>query len=167
MQIAIQFTNTLTKPQEQPIYTPDPSDILSVSTPSSIEEQSDDQENQPNDLTLELKSREVVYIPRDWVADKLHQIKTSSSLSVNTFVLPRTVQTARNVLSMDIQTENEAHATFQLQFFQNGIVKLNCTNPINPSKFSFEMVEKPANLVPYDLEDSITIEETQAVVNHG
>jgi len=52
----------------------------------------------------------------------------------------------------------------ELHFFEDGIVKFNCVNPANPSQFSFELVDKPANLTPYFLAGKVTISADQAEV---
>jgi len=107
------------------------------------------QEQVKNSLNLQIKDQETCYIPRDWVMSKLDQIKATASLSVETTVLPEAVRVTENVLSLGVNTYMNKTATMELHFFEDGIVKFNCINPANPSKFSFELVDKPANLTPY------------------
>jgi len=117
-----------------------------------------------NDISLQAKDKEICYIPRDWVTEKLDQIKSSSSLSVNTYGLPETVKVVGNVLSFEIKNYMDKNATMELHFFEDGIVKFNCINPANPSQFSFELVDKPANLTAYSLEGRITVGTSQVEV---
>jgi len=118
-----------------------------------------------NDLTKQLNEKVQVYVPRDWVDEKLNQIKTASTLSVHTRAIPDSVKINENVISIDIMTYLDKTATMELSFFENGIVKLNCVNPNNPSKFSFELMEKPANLTPYILQGYVTVGAHQIEVN--
>jgi len=117
-----------------------------------------------NDISLQAKDKEICYIPRDWVTEKLDQIKSSSSLSVNTYGLPETVKVVGNVLSFEIKNYMDKNTTMELHFFEDGIVKFNCINPTNPSQFSFELVDKPANLTAYSLEGRITVGISQVEV---
>jgi alpha 1,3-glucosidase len=61
------------------------------------------------------------------------------------------------VVSVSIVTAGDKTSTMEFHFFEGGIVKLNCINPANPSKFSFELVEKPANLTAYNVEGKVKI----------
>jgi hypothetical protein len=117
-----------------------------------------------NDLTLQMKAKEHVYIPRDWAMSKLDQIKSTSTLAINTHVVPESVKAVGNVLSMEIKTFEDKVATLELHFFEDGIVKFNCVNPSNPSKFSFELIEKPANLTLYPLAGKVILENNQVEV---
>jgi len=112
-----------------------------------------------NDITQQVKEREETYIPRDWVTEKLSQIKTASSLMVHSHIIPESIKTVGNVVSVKIVTYLNRTATMEFHFFKDGIVKLNCINPGNPSKFSFELVEKPANLIPYEVTNRLTVSE--------
>jgi len=116
-------------------------------------------ENLHNDISQQLKAKEQTYVPRDWVQSKLAQIKDTSSLSSHTRVIPGSIKvSAQNVVSVDIITSLvDKTATMEFHFFEDGIVKFNCINPANPSKFSFELVEKPANLTPYLVASKLTI----------
>jgi len=118
-----------------------------------------------NDLTKQLNDKVDVYVPRDWVNEKLSQIKKASTLSVQTRAVPESIKINGNMISIDIITHLDKTATMELYFFKDGIVKLNCINPNNPSKFSFELMEKPANLTPYTLEGNVTIGAHQVEVN--
>jgi alpha 1,3-glucosidase len=117
-----------------------------------------------NDLSMQLKAKEYVYIPRDWALTKLDQIKATSTLAVKTCVVPESVKAVENVLSMEIKTSDDQVATMELHFFEDGIVKFNCINPCNPSKFSFELIEKPANLTAYSLAGKVILEANQVEV---
>jgi len=122
------------------------------------------QEKVQNDLNLQLKDKETCYIPREWVVSKLDKIKATSSLSVETTVLADTVNINKNILSMNVKTYLDNNTTMELHFFEDGIFKINCVNPANPSKFSLELVDKPSNLTPYVLEGKVTLGATQAEV---
>jgi len=122
------------------------------------------QEKIQNDLNMQLKDRETSYVPRDWVVSKLDQIKANSSLSVETTVLADTVNINKNILSMNVKTYLDNNATMELHLFEDGIFKINCVNPANPSKFSFELLDKPANLTPYALEGKVIVGAAQAEV---
>lgn len=119
--------------------------------------------NSENDLTCQLLNRVYVYIPRDWVMHKLDQIKAHATLDCHTSVAAQSVQINGNVLSMNIHASGK-DATLELHFFEDGIFKINCINPANPSKFSFELVEKPANLTQYPISGKVNLTETQAEV---
>jgi len=108
----------------------------------------------PNTISNQKKDQEITYIPREWVTPKLGQIKTSSSLLVHTKIIPNTLKITENVISTTIVTYLDKTATMEFHFFDDGIVKLNCVNPSNPSKFSFELIEKPAKLTPYLIQAS-------------
>jgi len=114
-------------------------------------------ENLHNDISQQVKAKEETYIPRDWVMAKLDQIKSSSTLSVLTRAVPESIKVTENVVSVEIVTGLDQTATMEFYFFEDGIVKCNCINPANPSKFSFELLEKPFNLTPYSVANKITI----------
>jgi alpha 1,3-glucosidase len=124
----------------------------------------DKDNHEVNDISKQAKGKEICYIPRDWVTEKLDQIKSTSSLSVDTCVLPETLKIVENVLSFTIKTHMDKNATMELHFFQDGIVKFNCINPANPSQFSFELIEKPANLTIYPLEGKVTVDANQVSI---
>jgi len=88
---------------------------------------------------------------------KLGPVKANSSLFTHNVVVADSVKVNSNVLSLNLSTHSHHHANMELHFFQDGIVKFNCINPHNPSKFSFELVDKPANLTPYPLEGKTTV----------
>jgi len=110
-----------------------------------------------NDLTQQIKEREQAYVPRDWVASKLDRIKNASSLSIHTHAVAESIRVTENVVSVNIVTSIEKTTTMEFHFFEDGIVKCNCINPANPSKFSFELIEKPANLTPYAVANKLTV----------
>jgi alpha 1,3-glucosidase len=112
-----------------------------------------------NDISKQINEKEETYVPRDWAMGKLGQIKTTSSLEVNTHIKPESIKITGNVVSVEIVTNLDKTATMEFHFFNDGIVKVNCINPSNPTKFSFELVEKPANLTPYQVENKTTITE--------
>jgi len=102
------------------------------------------------------------YKVKDWAKGKIDQIKATSSLEVRTYADASTVTVRDNVVSVDINTYNDKATslvtTMKFLFFEGGIMKLNCVNPANPSKFSFELVEKPENLTPLSVHDKVKIE---------
>jgi len=122
-------------------------------------------ESLDNNLEQQINSRQYVYIPQDWVMPKLDQIKSNSTLGIVTSVAPESVVVSQNILSMSILTNTGETATMEIHFFEDGIFKLNCINPVNPSKFSFELVEKPSNLTPYSISDKVVIEKDLVVVS--
>jgi len=101
------------------------------------------------------------YGVKEWAQEKINTIKENESLNINTFADPSTVSVERHILSINIFTSNQETtnmtAQMQLLFFAGGIIKFNCINPANPSKFSFELVEKPANLTHLDVSNKVTI----------
>jgi len=117
-----------------------------------------------NDLSQQIFSREYVYIPQDWVMSKLDKIKAETTLNTKVFVVPESVSVNQNILSMTIDTDNGKTVTMEILFFEDGIFKLNCINPVNPSKFSFELVEKPSNLTPYAISSKVNIGKDSADV---
>jgi len=118
-----------------------------------------------NDITQQTKEREETYIIRDWATEKLNQIKAASTLMVNTHIHPESVKINDNVITTEITTYLNRRAALEFHFFQDGIVKINCINPGNPSKFSFELMEKPANLTPYPIINNHIISENHLEVN--
>jgi len=117
-----------------------------------------------HDITEQIQNAEETYVVRDWAMDKLNQIKAASSLQVHTRILPESVKVAKNIVSVEIVTYLNRTGTLEFLFFEGGIVKLNCVNPGNPSKFSFELIEKPANLTPYVVENNVTVTDKQIEV---
>jgi alpha 1,3-glucosidase len=91
--------------------------------------------------------------------EKLSKIKAASSLKVDTHITPESIKTVGNVVSAEIVTNLNKTAIMEFHFFNDGIVKLNCINPVKPSKFSFELVEKPANLTPYEVGNNLNVTE--------
>jgi len=116
------------------------------------------------DLSQQIKNRQYMYLPKDWVMTKLDHVKANSSLFTHNVVVHDSVQVKNNVLSMNISTHSHQHSSMEIHFFQNGIVKFNCINPLHPSKFSFELVEKPANLTPYALDGKVTVQSDSTEV---
>ena len=116
------------------------------------------------DLSQELKNKKTCYILADWVRSKLEQIKTTSSLSIDTSVVPNSVKIDGHILSLTVQMSSNKTANMELHFFEDGIIKFNCINPSNPSQFSFELIERPANLTPYALEGKAIIESDHAKI---
>ena len=107
-----------------------------------------------NTISQQTKDQEMTYIPREWATPKLEQVKQASTLCVHTRILPNTIKISNNTISVTIETYLSKHSVLQFHFYQGGIVKLNCINPSNPSKFSIEMIEKPANLTPYHIDSN-------------
>ena len=60
---------------------------------------------------------------------------------------------------MDIQTSSRSITNLEVLFFTNGIFKLKCINPEAPSKFSFELIEKPANLTALPVAGNVRLED--------
>jgi len=112
-----------------------------------------------NDITQQIKAQERAYVPKEWVHEKLQKIKISSTLNVNTHIVPESVKVSGNIVSAEIVSSNHKSTRMEFIFSQGGIVKLNCINPGNPSKFSFELVDKPANLTPDDVSNNVKITE--------
>jgi len=142
------------------------SEIALASAPIAIEPvvQSNERrashsEHLDNDLSAQCKNRQYIYVPEQWVHTKLDHVKSNCSLFTHNVVVHDSVKINQNVISMDLSTHSHKHANMELHFFQDGIVKFNCVNPANPSKFSFELVDKPANLTPYALEGKVTVTE--------
>jgi len=118
-----------------------------------------DQEAKPeiiemyNEINEQLK--ETVYAPKLWVNEKLEQLKAESTLNMITYVVPESIKVTENTIAFNVVTQDNANAIMQLQFFQDGIIKCHCINPANPSKFSFELVDKPANLTPLTIAEQV------------
>jgi len=123
-----------------------------------------DPNSNDTDLSQQIKNRQYMYLPKDWVMTKLDQVKANSSLFTHIVVVADSIKVNNNVLSMNLSTHSHQHSFMELHFFQDGVVKFNCINPLHPSKFSFELVEKPANLTPYSLEGKTTVHSDSAEV---
>ena len=120
-----------------------------------------------NDISKQISEKEGYYTLREWVTSKLDQIKQASSLNVEAHIVPESIRIQENIISIDVKTDLDKIATMELKFFQDGIVMLKCLNPQNPSKFSFELVDKPDNLVAYSVETKVTKEENHFEVDMG
>jgi len=123
----------------------------------------DNEEAPTLDVIRQDKSKlvEEEYRVKDWALPQVECIKVNHSLDVRTFVDTSKISIEKNVISMDIHTENEKttkmKGKMQILFFSGGILKINCINPANPSKFSFELIEKPANLTLCEIRDQVQV----------
>jgi len=109
----------------------------------------------------ESKKLEKEYVPKGWTLSKLEKIKTKMSLDETITVNPDSIQVQDSIILMDINTSDGKTSTMEFSFFTDGIFKIKCINPANPSKFSFEMLEKPANLAPCSISEKIKTQENQ------
>jgi len=131
---------------------------------SKISRKSQEEEAPSLDVIRQDKSKlvEEEYRVKEWAHSQVECIKANNSLKVKTFVDASKVEIRENVISVEIHTENEKTSKLktrmQILFFSGGIIKLNCVNPANPSKFSFELVEKPANLTPLRMINRVQID---------
>jgi len=149
-----------------------PSNVALAPAPKSLEDlaHAPEQHSQchsehlDNDLDQQIKNRQYMYVPRDWVHSRLDQVKAHSTLHTHASVRSDAITVNQNILAMKINTHSHHEAHMELHFFQDGIVKFNCVNPCKPSKFSFELVEKPANLTPYALEGKVNIQQDSVEV---
>ena len=144
------------------IYTQDPNNInehLIFSNP--------DLDELDIDVILQNESKllETEYKPREWAQSKLAKIKGSSSLGEQITVVKETVNVKGNAIHLDLHTPSGKTTNLEILFFTNGIFKLKCLNPENPSKFSFELIEKPANLTELSIADSVKTEDDSLEVN--
>ena len=99
------------------------------------------------------------YRVKDWVVKKLQQIKNTSSLSTHTIILPDTIKIVANTISFIIKTADDQVTMLETFFYEEGTVRFKSINPKNPSKFSFDLIEQPANLIPHQIEDQVSILE--------
>jgi len=107
-----------------------------------------------NEVNESLKDK--IYLPKEWAQAKLKEIKTTSSLAIETFIIADTVKVVENEVFFDVSNSN--HVTkMHVQFFQDGVIKCASLNPANPSKFSFELVDKPANLTNYSISEKANV----------
>lgn len=110
------------------------------------------------------KLLEEEYRPKEWAQPKLAQIKENSSLGENTVVNKDSVKVQNNAIYMDLQSAGKT-TTLEFLFFDDGIFKMKCINPVHPSKFSFEMIEKPANLVAHSIAENANVGPDQIEIN--
>jgi len=66
-----------------------------------------------NDISQQTKEKEETYIIRDWAMEKLNQIKTASTLMVNTHIHPQSIKVNNNVISAQITTYLNKTATME------------------------------------------------------
>ena len=108
------------------------------------------------------------YRVKEWAKPKIDQIKSTNTLDSQTYADSSSINIRENIVSVDIHTTNNKTdtlvATMQFLFFEGGIMKLNCINPANPSKFSFELVEKPANLTPSSISTRVSQGSEECII---
>jgi len=153
-----------------------------LKTQKSIDHLPDDQQEQQQIITEELlatinqplldedidvirqnkaKLLEEEYKPHEWVQSKLAKLKENSSSSLDelTTIRPDSITINDNSITMGLEIPSNNKVTpLQLTFFQGGVIKLHSINPVNPSKFSFEMIDKPVDLTPFSLQGNLNIE---------
>jgi len=144
---------------------PTPATIIEKKGPSLVppyeSETYDEVIEMYNEVNESLKDK--IYMPKEWAQSKLKQIKATSSLDVETFVISETVEVAENQVIFDVRSGD--HVTkMNVQFFQDGVIKCGSLNPASPSKFSFELVDKPANLNLYSISEKANLGKDQVEI---
>ena len=107
-----------------------------------------------NEVNESLKDK--IYVPKEWAQSKLKQIKATSTLDAETIVIPGTVNVLGHQVVFDVRN-GDYLTKMNVQFFKDGVIKCGSRNPANPSKFSFELVDKPANLNNYFITDKVNV----------
>lgn len=110
------------------------------------------------------KEREVIYVPKEWVHTKIDQIKTKGTLMTEAHLIAETIKISENIITIDLLIGHDRTSVLEFRFYQDGIIKLYSRNPSRPAKVLFEMVEQPANLVPYIITEATKMLDKSFIV---
>jgi hypothetical protein len=106
------------------------------------------------------------YQYEEWAKTHFSNIRNKISCEKRSSVKGSTVEYKGNQLNFTLISHLKEPLEASLQFFEGGIVKMKCRNPRHTSNFSFEDIEAPENLRPYDITNSVNVDSDRVLVNY-